>query len=124
VEIGEAVVAHDRGERAVDAPAPGEGELLAGSRLQQAGEDAFGRAAYFHDPPPPPARKATRRASCCGGSTAEASPASATARGIPQIDALSRSCTSIAPPVSTSARLPSAPSRPMPLITMPSPPAP
>ncbi len=51
----------------------------------------------------PPPRSAIRRASSAGGSTAEASPASATPRGMPQIAALCRSWASIAPPRSTSA---------------------
>ena len=61
-----------------------------------------------------------RAAIWSGGSTAEASPAAATAPGMPHTAELAASCARIVPPAATMRAAPSAPSRPMPDSTTPS----
>ena len=67
---------------------------------------------------------AIRRAILSGGRTAQARPASRTARGMPQTAQLASSCAITEPPQATSRAAPSTPSRPMPVSTTPSAPAP
>src|SRR5512139_2868235 len=111
-------IPHQRFQRRLDPPAPAHRQLLAGARLEQGREDAARRIAYFHSSFPPAA--ATQPASSIGGLTAEASPASATARGMPHTALLALSCTRMLPPRATTAALPTRPSRPIPLKTTPS----
>ena len=59
-----------------------------------------------------------------GSATAQASPASATARGIPHTAELASSWTTTEPPQATRWVAPSVPSRPMPVSTTPSAPPP
>ena len=82
VERRDAALAEQRRQRRLDPPAPAHGQLLAGARFEQAGEDPAGAVAYLHEPSPTRRRSGAR--SCTGGRMAQARPASATARGIPQ----------------------------------------
>ena len=49
VERGDLALAHQRGKRGLDAPAAAQGQLLSGTRLEQAGEDATRAVAYLHE---------------------------------------------------------------------------
>src|SRR5690606_807651 len=104
-------------QRGADAPQPVGRELLARARLEQAGDDAE-RVLALVDHAAPNAT-AMRAAICSGGRTAEASPAPATAPGIPQTAELAASCAMIVPPAATIRAAPSAPSRPIPERTTP-----
>src|SRR5205807_2559261 len=116
-------LAQQRRERRLDTPAAAHRQLLPGTRFQQAGEDPAGAVAYLQGGCSS-VREATRRAIFSGGSTAQARPASRIARGMPHTAQLASSCAMTAPPVATSRAAPSAPSRPIPVSTTPSPPRP
>ena len=81
--VANAALAQQRRQRGLDPPAAAHRQLLAGARLEQAGEDAARAVAYLHAGCSS-VREAIRRAILSGGRTAQASPASSTARGIPQ----------------------------------------
>ena len=109
-------------KRRLDPPAAAHRQLLTGTRLEQAGEDPARTVAYLHAGCSS-VREAMRRAILSGGSTAQASPASRTARGMPQTAQLASSWARIDPPQATRRDAPSTPSRPMPVSTTPSAPA-
>jgi hypothetical protein len=100
VEGRDSALAKQRRQRRFDPPAPVHRQLLAGARLEQAGEDPARAVAYLHVPSP--VREAIRRAILSGGMTAQASPASMIARGIPQTAELASSWARIDPPHATS----------------------
>ena len=96
-------LAEQRRKCGFDPPAAAHRQLLAGARLEQPGEDSRGAVAYLHSRCSS-VREAIRRAILSGGRTALTSPASSTARGIPQTAQLASSWAMIEPPHATSVR--------------------
>src|SRR6478735_8252167 len=78
----EALFTQHAGQRGPHAPQPVGSELLSGAGLEQAGDDAE-RVLAVVGHAENPAAAAMRAAICSGGRTAEASPADATAPGMP-----------------------------------------
>src|SRR5947209_16453857 len=118
IERGNAAFAQETGECGLDPPAAAHRQLLASPRLEQSRENPAGAIAYLHAGCPS-MRDAIRRAILSGGRTAQASPASRTARGMPQTAQLAPSSARIEPPQPTSRDAPSTPSRPIPVRTTP-----
>src|SRR5690606_24497583 len=117
LERSELVLPQYAGERGADPPQAVGGEFLPGTCFEQAGDDAERVFAMVHHAALMAAT--TRAAICSGGRTAAASPAEATAPGMPQTAEVAASCAKIVPPAATSLAAPSAPSRPIPDSTMP-----
>ena len=101
--VADPALAQQARERGLDPPPPAHRQLLAGARFEQAGEDTRGAVAYLHSRCSS-VREAIRRAILSGGSTAQASPASSTARGMPQTAQLASSWAMIEPPHATRRR--------------------
>ena len=101
VERADRAFAQQRRKRGLDPPAAAHRQLLAGARLEQTGEDAAGTVAYLHARCSS-VRAAIRRAILSGGSTAQARPASSTARGMPHTAQLASSWAMTEPPQATS----------------------
>src|SRR5574338_745057 len=118
----DAACPHQRGKRRLDAPSPVHRQLLTGAGLEEPGEDPARAVAYLHAWSS--VRAAIRRAILSGGSIAQASPASSTARGMPQTALLASSWARMEPPQATRRDAPSTPSRPIPVSTTPSAPWP
>src|SRR6478672_82872 len=123
VERGDPPLAEQRRQRGLNPPAAAHRQLLAGTRLKEAGENSTGAIAQLHYFCSS-VREAMRRAILSGGRTAQASPASNTARGMPQTAQLASSCARTEPPQATIRDAPSTPSRPMPVRTTPMAPEP
>src|SRR3546814_14802520 len=80
VQRADGALSHQRLQRRLDAPAAADRQLLAGPGFEQARQDAAGGVIHLHGVP---RTRATILAARSGGDrTAEASPASATARGM------------------------------------------
>src|SRR6185312_5646438 len=123
IEGRDSPLAQQRRQRGLDPPAATQGQLLPGARLQEARENPAGAVAYLHGESSS-VREAIRRAILSGGRTAQASPASSMARGMPQTAQLASSWARIDPPQATRREAPSTPSRPIPVRTTPSAPVP
>ena len=123
VERGDAALAQQR-RQARSRSASGGSSSVAGRSGPRAGRRGSGWSCRLLARGCSSVREAIRRAILSGGSTAQARPASSTARGIPQTAQLASSWAMTEPPQATSRAAPSTPSRPMPVRTTPSAPAP
>ena len=102
VERHDPALAQQRRQRGFDPPAAAHRQLLPGARFEETSENTERTVAYLHEASS--ARRAMRRAILAGGRTAQASPASTTARGMPHTAELASSWAMTDPPAATSLR--------------------